>query len=91
MAANGIDIGSGEAFGLLQESARTTEDDAFTIRSNAGREALGLSQQGANARTRAKGAIQTGIFTGVGTVLTSGSRVASQWQSFTQGAPAAVA
>ena len=83
MAANGVSITSGDALDVLDEAALITEEDAFSIRTNAGRESQGLNQQAANSRTQAAAAGRQGIFDGVGTVLTTGSRVASQWRSFT--------
>ena len=82
MAANGVDVNAGSALDLLDETLITTEEDAFSIRSNSQTEAQGLFRGAANDRTNAGAAKQEGLFKGIGTVLTTGSTLSSQWQNF---------
>ena len=83
MAANGLSITSGDALDVLDEAALLTEQDAFRIRTDANREAQGNLQRSASLRTEASSVKRSAVFQGIGTVLTTGSRVASQWRSFT--------
>lgn len=52
LAAQGIDVNSGTALGLQEDTAEFGELDALTIRNNAWREAYGYRTQAADYRTR---------------------------------------
>lgn len=71
----------GTALDLLSDTAQIGEEDALTIRNNAAREAWGYRNQaneasrwGANQKANATGS-------GIGTLLTSGSKAYSDWKS----------
>ena len=84
-AAAGVDISTGSALDLLDDSAFIAEQDAFTIRKNATRSSDGYLVSAANAGTAATAARRQGLFDAGGTVLTGASRVASRWQAFQTG------
>jgi hypothetical protein len=72
---------SGTALDILSDTAMIGEEDALTIRNNAAREAWGYRNQanessrwGANQKSNAIGS-------GVGTLLTAGSKAYGQWKS----------
>lgn len=84
MAANGIDVGSGTALALVDETYTLGEQDALTIRYNAMNEAWGhretaseLRQQGQFANYRGKAASQA-------TYLTTAATVGGQYAQYLQ-------
>src|SRR5690606_15361918 len=84
MAANGIDVGSGTALALVDETYTLGEQGALTIRYNAMNEAWGhretaaaLRQQGQFAKVRGNAASQN-------TYLTTAATVGGQYAEYLQ-------
>lgn len=89
LAANGVDVNSGSALDIQEDTAGLGELDALTLRSNAEREAIGYRQQGANFggeaalyQARANAASSGALWTGVSSLLGTAGSVASKWYSF---------
>lgn len=89
MAANGFDINEGSNLTLLEDTARTGELDALTIRSNAAREAYGYRVRGQNfgseaELTSASGRAQeaAGETAAFSSLLGGSGSVASKWYGF---------
>lgn len=89
LASNGVDVNTGSALGIQEDTAQAGELDALTIRSNAEREAVGYRNQGANfggeaalAAARAANATSAGYFSAGGSLLTSAGNVAQKWYQF---------
>lgn len=73
-AANGVDVNSGSAADIQDDTAALGELDALTIRNNAAREAWGYrtqAQQGRLAAANARSSGQAGMF---GSLLTAGAK-----------------
>lgn len=86
MAANGIDLGSGTATNILTTTDTMGDIDANTIAANAVRSAFGYRTQATNFQNdalmkRATAGAISPISSAVGTLLTSGGQVASNWYS----------
>ena len=79
MAANGVDVTSGNAISLLDETKALSEEDAFAIRENALRSARGYAQQAANFRAEASSARSEALFTPIRTILGTASRVGRRY------------
>lgn len=77
LAAQGIDIGSGSALDLIDQTTAAGEDDAATIRLNAYRQAFGIRQQGANTRNQGQFDYMAGRAESRNTLLTGGMQAAS--------------
>jgi len=82
MAAQGVDVNSAQAIDILDDNRFLAEEDAFTIRSNAGRRADQFSQSAANSRSQARTARSNAIWQPVSTILTTGARVGSKYASW---------
>lgn len=89
LAANGIDVGSGSAIDLIEDTFKIGETDALTIRANAEKDARAYLQQGENFRGEARLYDRAGSnirgslpFELAGTALSTGGTVASQWYNF---------
>lgn len=87
LAANGVDIGSGSAVDILEDTTRIGKADALAIRENAKREADDYRAQGESFsdeykmnRKRAKQGIDP--FEVGATALTGATAVASKWYQF---------
>ncbi|MCO7513713.1 hypothetical protein NJF44_01335 [Pseudomonas guariconensis] len=73
-AANGIDVNSGSAADVQDDTAALGEQDALTIKNNAAREAWGYrtqAQQNRMAASNARRSGQAGMF---GSLLTAGAQ-----------------
>lgn len=86
LAANGIDLGEGNAADILTSTDYMGEVDANTVAANAVRSAWGYRTQGMNAKNDAlmKRATADGISPGTaafGTLLGSAGQVAGSWYS----------
>ncbi|OJZ18007.1 MAG: hypothetical protein BGP21_06425 [Thiobacillus sp. 65-29] len=84
MAANGIDLGEGNAAELQASTEILKETDRMTLESNAVRSAWGYRTQGANYQSEAlmKYGSAAGISpfaSGASSLLTSAGQVASSW------------
>ncbi|MFJ1336758.1 hypothetical protein ACIKP7_01300 [Pseudomonas caricapapayae] len=78
-AANGVDVNSGSAAEIQDDTAALGELDALTIRNNAAREAWGYrtqAQQNVLAANTAKGSAKAGMF---GSLLTAGAQGAQAY------------
>lgn len=78
-AANGIDVNSGSAADVQDDTAAMGELDALTIKNNASREAWGYrnqAQQNLLAASNAKKSGQAGMF---GSLLTAGAKGAQAY------------
>lgn len=78
-SAAGLDIGSGSMSDILADTAMMGELDALTIRSNAEREAYGHQVGATNFLAQGRLDRATGRNQAIGTILNTGSKVASQW------------
>ena len=79
MGASGIDLGSGSASDILADTSMMGELDALTIRSNAEREAWSRRVGAQNYRAQGRLARTTGRNQAIGTILSTGGKVAGQW------------
>lgn len=80
MAANGIDLGSGNAAELQASTDLMKEIDMNTIKSNAVRSAWGYKTQAMNYDNQAKALKSTSPVTAAGnTLLTGATNVAANW------------
>ncbi len=77
LAANGLEINSGSALSLTNETAVLGELDARTIQDNALHEAYGYSVNAANSRTQGSIAQAEGRNNATGTLLTTGASLLS--------------
>ena len=91
LAANGVEVGTGSAIDLVEDTLKIGETDALTIRANAERDAMGYLAQGADFKGEASlydssaRNIRSALpFELAGTALATGGTVASQWYSFQQ-------
>lgn len=78
-AANGVDVNSGSAAEIQDDTAAMGELDALTIRNNAAREAWGYrtqAQQNVLAARTAKSSAKAGMF---GSLLTAGAQGAQAY------------
>lgn len=89
LAANGVDVGSGSAIDLIQDTFKIGETDALTIRANAERDAAAYLAQGANFAGEAglyrssgqniRGALPFELGS---TALSTAGSVAGQWYNY---------
>jgi len=87
LAANGIDLGSGTAADLVDETYTMGEVDALTIRFNAQNEAWGHRASATNERNTGAFAKWSGKRQATGTYLSTAANVASMgYQGYTSGA-----
>jgi len=84
-AAQGIEVGSGSALEIQEETAALGELDAITIRNNAQREAFGFRVQGLQAAQRAQFARISAEQRAGATILTGGLRAAQTFSRFSFG------
>jgi len=77
LAANGVQVGTGSAGRLVEDTYQLGEEDAITIRNNAAREAWGLNQQANITEKLGKQQKKQTIASGFMTALTHG---AQGWQ-----------
>ena len=87
MAANGIDLGEGNASDILATSKFMGERDALTIRDNAARAAWGARVQKQNyldesSYDNANAAAINPTLASVGSLLGNSSTVASMWKTY---------
>lgn len=78
-AANGVDVNSGSAAEIQDDTAALGELDALTIRNNAAREAWGYrtqAQQNVLAASTARSSAKSGMF---GSLLTAGAQGAQAY------------
>lgn len=73
LAAQGVDIGSGTALELQQQTAELSERDALQARLNAALSVWGLKSQAKQERYRGELAYRAGINQALGTLLGSAS------------------
>jgi hypothetical protein len=78
-AANGIDVNSGTAANIQDDTAQLGEFDALTIRNNAAREAWGYKAQSDTYRQSAKTAVQSAKNNMFGSLLGAGAQGASTY------------
>lgn len=83
MAAKGLDLNSGTAAELQDQTDFFSESDQNTARFNAQRDAWSMRAGGANARAQGDAGAQQGNLQAFSTVLGTGSRVAGKWSDFT--------
>ena len=79
LGAAGVDVGSGSALALQQDTETLGEADALRIRSNFGQAATSLESQADIERAQGKAAKQAGINAFRTSLLTGSSSVASKW------------
>ncbi len=77
MAAQGIDVGSGDAADIVAQTHQVGAMDAATIRSNAFREALGFKQQAFVSRFQGNNARNAGYGNANMTLMGGGMRAVS--------------
>jgi hypothetical protein len=82
MGAQGIDLESGSALDIQQETASLGAEEALNIKNNAWREAWGYRSQEADYKARAKYAKITGRSTAKNTLLTGGLTVAKNLATY---------
>lgn len=79
LAAQGLDVNSGDAALIQEQTAAAGEEDALTIRNNAQREAWGYRVQAADYGFQAKQARREGTERAVGTIISSGANAAGYY------------
>lgn len=77
LAAQGIDVSSGSAAQLQEDTVRGSTENVITIRNNAWREAWGYRLNGANQRSQAQFTRATGEYRAKDTILSSGINAVS--------------
>lgn len=82
LAANGVDVNSGAAIELLNDTKWQAEEDAFAIRENATRSANAYGQQAANSRADGASAKSAGMFGAIGTVLGTATKVGDRYKHY---------
>jgi hypothetical protein len=78
LAANGIDLQSGTAADMIDETQTNGETDALTLRFNAMQQAWGYRVEAANDSNQGKFAKWSGQRQATGTYLSTGASMASQ-------------
>lgn len=78
-AANGVDVNSGSAANIQDDTAQLGEFDALTIRNNAAREAWGYRTQSQTYQTSAKTAVASAKNNMFGSLLGAGAQGASAY------------
>ena len=82
LAAQGLDLGSGSALDVLQDTARAGAYDAMTIKNNAFREAMGYEIASTEYRTQGTLARLTAKQKSTQTILTAGMQIANIGASY---------
>jgi hypothetical protein len=85
MAANGIDVTSAGALGMLDETKLLAEEDAFAIRETARRVAGNADIAATNARVEAQSQRSASFFEPVGTILGTASKVGQRYAYMSAG------
>lgn len=85
MAANGVDVTGAHAMELLEDTTSSANQDAFRIRTNAYRQAAGISQQAANFSADAASHSSASIFQPIQTLLGAGGRMMDRWSQYRAG------
>jgi hypothetical protein len=83
MAAKGLDLSSGTAADLQDQTDFFSENDQNMARFNAQRDAWAARSSGNAAAAQGDAAARQGSLSAFGTVLGAGSQVASRWGDFT--------
>jgi hypothetical protein len=93
LAARGIVVDEDTASDLILDAVRIGAIEEFTITTNAERQALALTMQGANFETQAalaerkgRAAETAGVIGAAGTLLATAGKVATKWAVFSKGA-----
>jgi hypothetical protein len=81
LAAQGIDIGSGSAQDIQEETQVMSELDALTIKTNAAREAFGIEAAGEAEGVSGELAEKEGTTGAISTLLTGGLKAAGLFQN----------
>ena len=86
LAGHGVEVDTGTALEITEDTAAFGELDALTIRRNAEREAMGYRTQGLNYQAAGDLAIARSRLpnTTLGTILTGGSSLAARYGTFVQ-------
>lgn len=86
LAAAGVDVSSGTALSLTEETAGLAAQDIAVARNNAAREALGFRNQGSNfnaevglRQSAGANALASGNAAATGTLLTTAGSAATKW------------
>lgn len=82
MAANGVDVGSGDALEVLDDTHGEVMADALAISTTAYNRAESYGQQAANYRTEASSAASMGRATAYTSLLGAASKVSSRWSTY---------
>lgn len=82
MAANGMDVSTGDTLGILDETRDAGIEDALTIRENARSQAGNFSQQAANDRMSGAAAKSNSRWDATGTLLTGAAKVGKQYRGW---------
>jgi len=89
LAAKGVDIGTGTAGELQDQTDFFSLVDQGTVRDNAKRDAWSARTQGANARAQGDAAARQGNTSAFATLLGAGGQVADKWRTYNKTAPSA--
>lgn len=81
LAAQGIEVDTGDALQIQEDTAALGELDALTIRNNAAREAWGYRVQAADYRAQGELARTEGTFGAFSTLLTGGAQAYGLWRN----------
>lgn len=82
LASSGVEIDSGSALRLQEDTSRLGKVDEDTIRSNAARDAYGFRTQGAGFAAAALQDKDAGNLDAFGATLTGASSVAGKWAAY---------
>lgn len=82
LAGSGVDVGSGTAVDLQNETTAMTQQDEAKIRKNAFREAWGIRTQASYGREAGSYARQAGTNNAIGTVLGGGGEAYRGYYTF---------
>lgn len=88
MAAGGMQLDTGTSLDLQTDTGRMGELDALMIRNNAAREAWGHRVNASNYRIQGKLDRAAGRNAAIGTLLTTGAKMAGMWAMLPAGAGA---
>lgn len=89
LAAKGVDIGTGTAGEIQDQTDFFSLVDQGTVRDNAKRDAWSARTQGANARAQGDAAARQGNTSAFATLLGTGGQVADKWRTYNKTAPSA--
>lgn len=82
MAANGLDLTTGTAAELQDQTDFFGQQDIATTRSNAARDAWSARVQGANARSQGDAAARQGNLAAFSTLLGTTGQVSDKWMTY---------